>query len=74
VARIPARTGTQHQSLLHFAGVASWSDEKVLAKVRDMVLPEIMQQFQIRRDPLSPYADRWSGSRRTSGANLWPIS
>ena len=35
----PSRTSAQHQSLLHFVGVAAWSDEKVLAKVRDMVLP-----------------------------------
>jgi SRSO17 transposase len=31
----------QHQLLLHFVGVASWSDEKVLAKVRAMVLPSM---------------------------------
>ena len=37
----PARTGAQHQSLLHFVGVATWSDEKVLAKVRETVLPAI---------------------------------
>jgi SRSO17 transposase len=37
----PARTAAQHQSLLHFVGVASWSDEKVLTKVREMVLPAI---------------------------------
>jgi SRSO17 transposase len=37
----PARTSAQHQKLLHFVGVASWSDEKVLAKVREMVLPSI---------------------------------
>jgi SRSO17 transposase len=37
----PARTAAQHQSLLHFIGVAPWSDEKVLAKVREMVLPAI---------------------------------
>src|SRR5438132_13135891 len=34
----PARTAAQHQSLLHFVGVATWSDEKVLAKVRELVL------------------------------------
>jgi SRSO17 transposase len=34
----PARTAAQHQSLLHFVGIATWSDEKVLAKVREMVL------------------------------------
>jgi SRSO17 transposase len=37
----PARTAAQHQSLLHFVGVAPWSDERVLAKVREMVLPAI---------------------------------
>src|SRR5712691_6046845 len=37
----PARTAAQHQSLLHFVGQASWSDEKVLAKVCEMALPAI---------------------------------
>jgi SRSO17 transposase len=35
----PARTSAQHQSLLHFVGESDWSDEKVLAKVRQIVLP-----------------------------------
>ena len=43
----PARTAAQHQSLLHFVGVASWSDEKVLAKVREMVLPAMTRQGPI---------------------------
>src|ERR1022692_2095217 len=43
----PARTAAQHQSLLHFIGVASWSDEKVLAKVREMVLPAIEKHGRI---------------------------
>jgi SRSO17 transposase len=37
----PERTAAQHQSLLHFVGNAGWSDEKVLAKVRELVLPAI---------------------------------
>ena len=37
----PSRTAAQHQSLLHFVGNATWSDEKVLAKVREIVLPAI---------------------------------
>src|SRR4249919_4059982 len=37
----PARAAAQHQSLLHFVGEAPWSDAKVLAKVRELVLPEI---------------------------------
>ena len=43
----PARTAAQHQSLLHFVGVASWSDERVLAKVREMVLPAMERQGPI---------------------------
>jgi SRSO17 transposase len=37
----PERTAAQHQSLLHFVGEGRWSDEKVLAKVRETVLPAI---------------------------------
>jgi SRSO17 transposase len=37
----PARVAAQHQSLLHFVGEGGWSDERVLAKVREMVLPEM---------------------------------
>jgi SRSO17 transposase len=40
----PARTAAQ---LLHFVGVATWSDEKVLAKVRHMVLPAMERQGPI---------------------------
>jgi SRSO17 transposase len=37
----PARTAPKHQSLLHFVANAPWSDEAVLAKIRQMVLPKI---------------------------------
>src|SRR5271167_2624309 len=37
----PERTAAQHQSLLHFVGEGNWSVEKVLAKVRELVLPEM---------------------------------
>jgi SRSO17 transposase len=43
----PARTAAQHQSLLHFVGVAPWSDERVLAKVREMVLPSMKRHGPI---------------------------
>ena len=36
----PDRTAAQHQSLLHFVGQGDWSDQQVLAKVRELVLPE----------------------------------
>ena len=35
----PGRVAAQHQSLLHFVGQSEWSDEKVLSKVRELVLP-----------------------------------
>jgi SRSO17 transposase len=37
----PARTAPKHQSLLHFVANAPWSDQAVLTKVRQMVLPRI---------------------------------
>jgi SRSO17 transposase len=37
----PARTAAQRQSLLHFVGMAPWSDAEVLGKVSAMVLPTI---------------------------------
>jgi SRSO17 transposase len=37
----PARTAAQHQSLLHFVANAAWSDEEVLTKMRETVLPAI---------------------------------
>src|SRR5665213_523395 len=43
----PERTGAQHQSLLHFVGEGRWSDEKVLAKVRELVLPRIERHGSI---------------------------
>ena len=40
-ATAPERVGAQHQALLHFVAEGAWSDEVVLAKVREMVLPKI---------------------------------
>jgi SRSO17 transposase len=37
----PSRVAAQHQSLLHFVGEAPWSDERLLSKVRELVLPAI---------------------------------
>src|SRR6516225_355655 len=37
----PERVSAQHQSMLHFIAQGNWSDEKVLCKVREMVVPEM---------------------------------
>src|SRR5271167_1303887 len=43
----PAHVSAKHQSLLHLVGQAAWSDEVVLAKVRELVLPAIEAQGKI---------------------------
>ena len=35
----PSRVSAEHQSLLHFVGQSAWSDESLLAKVRELVVP-----------------------------------
>jgi SRSO17 transposase len=37
----PSRVSAQHQKLFHFVGEGKWSDERVLAKVRELVMPAI---------------------------------
>ena len=46
-ATAPMRVGGQHQSLLHFVGEGRWSDEAVLGKVRELVLPQIQRRGPI---------------------------
>jgi len=43
----PARVSAQHQKLLHFVANADWSDEQMLAKVRDLVAPSMTRQGPI---------------------------
>jgi SRSO17 transposase len=43
----PARVSAEHQSLLHFVGQSSWSDEAVLRRVRDLVLPVLEREGPI---------------------------
>ena len=44
----PQRVSAKHQSLLHFVGKAPWSDERVLAKVRELVVPVIERSGPIK--------------------------
>src|SRR5882757_3328295 len=43
----PARVSAQHQRLLHFVANATWSDERVLAKVRELVVPSMVRHGPI---------------------------
>ncbi len=43
----PARVSAKHQSLLHLVAQAAWSDEALLGKVRELVLPAIEAQGKI---------------------------
>ena len=44
----PERVSAQHQSLLHFVGQGAWSDENVMGKVREMVLPQMQRHEPIK--------------------------
>ncbi len=44
----PSRVAAKHQSLLHFVGQAPWSDEALMGRVRDEVLPRIERHGAIR--------------------------
>jgi SRSO17 transposase len=43
----PGSVSAEHQKLLHFVANSPWSDELVLAKVREMVLPAIERRGPI---------------------------
>jgi len=40
----PARVSAKHQSLLHFVGQAPWSDEALMRRVQDWVLPRMIER------------------------------
>ena len=61
-ATAPERVGAQHQALLHFVAEGVWSDEVVLAKVRDMVLPQIE-----RHGPIEAWITRRHGLSQARG-------
>src|SRR5499427_7274008 len=43
----PGRVSTQHQKLLHLVANSPWSDEKMLAKVRELVVPSMTRSGPI---------------------------
>ncbi len=44
----PERTAAQHQSLLHLVAQAPWSDQAVLTRVRERVLPSITRDEAVQ--------------------------
>jgi SRSO17 transposase len=44
----PERTAAQHQSLLHLVAQAPWSDQAVLGRVRERVLPSITRDEPVQ--------------------------
>jgi SRSO17 transposase len=44
----PERTAAQHQSLLHLVAQAPWSDQAVLSRVRERVLPSITRDEPVQ--------------------------
>jgi SRSO17 transposase len=43
----PGRVSVQHQKLLHLVADSPWSDEKMLTKVREQVVPEMTRRGPI---------------------------
>ena len=64
----PAKVSAQHQKMLHFVSNSPWSDQAVLAKSLEMVLPEIERHGPIKvwiiDDTGFPKHVRAVGSRR----------
>ena len=46
----PARVSAKHQSLLHFVASAPWSDERVLSRIQELIVPVIRQRRARRPD------------------------
>ena len=74
-ATAPDATSAKHQSLLHFLAKGEWSDEKVLGKVRDLVLPQIerhgaIEAWIIDDTSFPKCGPHWSACR-TSTAASW---
>src|SRR5205809_7368426 len=44
----PATVSAQHQKMLHFVANSPWSDARVLAKTREMVVPKIERHGPIK--------------------------
>jgi SRSO17 transposase len=44
----PERTAAQHQSLLHLVAQAPWSDQAVLTRLREHVLPSITRDEPVQ--------------------------
>lgn len=44
----PDRVGAAHQSLHHFVAKAAWDDDALLAAVRDLVLPQLLERGPVR--------------------------
>src|SRR5215813_7955138 len=66
----PSRTSAQHQSLLHFVGQAAWSDEKVLAKVCETVLPTMTRHGLQRGELLEAVGKRYRQGGRKEKARI----
>lgn len=47
-ATAPERTAAQHQSLLHVVANSPWSDQAVLTRVRERVLPSLTRQEPVQ--------------------------
>ena len=62
----PSRVSAEHQSLLRFVGQSAWSDESLLAKVRELVVPLIFASRAAILASCSAISRAWRSFARAS--------
>ena len=61
----PTRVSAQHPSLLHFISQGGWSDERILSKVREMVVPEMERHGTLTYVAgILPHTTVWHSAKR----------
>jgi DDE superfamily endonuclease len=65
--RRPEVVSAQHQSLLHFVSQGNWSDENVMTKERETVLPQMQRSEPIKAWIIDDTAFAKQGIRRRRG-------
>jgi SRSO17 transposase len=70
----PERAAAQHQSLLYFIGEGRWSNEKVLAKVRELVLPKLERHGPIEASIINDTSFSKKGHHSVGMARQYAVS
>jgi SRSO17 transposase len=70
----PARVSAKHQSLLHFVANAPWSNERVLGRVQELILPLIEGSGAIEAWIIDDTGFPKSFQRKVVTQSGWPVN